>query len=108
MLLTIEEGKWFKVIVQMIKVAFLKLSLCKTSSNFSFQFTFVVNFDCSPCLPLLVLRHSTIYPTSRNDFCMTRLLVAPLTIISNDNVQHNVKHKSNFDESSQFLNKEIS
>jgi hypothetical protein len=50
-------------------------------------------------LPLLVSRkHPTIYPTSKNQF-ERQGLVTPSVIIPSDNVEHNVKHKLDFDES---------
>jgi len=66
MLLTI-ESKWLKAIVHMTKVAYSKL-FCSKQVQFFISIHICDKFDCWPCLPLLVLRYSTIYFTSRNHF----------------------------------------
>ncbi len=99
----LKKANGSKVIVHMIKVCILEtLCLCKTSSNFSFQFTFVVKFWLIMSMFALVsFKTFKQFIPSRNDFalhdetfgCSFDKLF--LTI----NVQQNVKHKSNFDES---------
>ncbi len=49
------EGKWHDEILRMTKFEFLDL-LIQNKFNFPFQFTFMVNFNCCPHLPLVVFK----------------------------------------------------
>jgi len=53
--ITTIEGKWHDEILHMTKFEFLDL-LIQNKFNFSFQFTFMVNFNCCPHLPLVVFK----------------------------------------------------